>query len=61
MSEIIRLIMMKMKMKNRSVRYNINRSKPKFSKSTFGAQFMKKLSNTEARLKKGVAYIKKSV
>ena len=53
--------MMKMKMKNRSVRHNINRSKPKFSKSTFGAQFMKKFSNTEARLKKGVAYIKKSV
>ena len=28
---------------------------------TFKAQFMKKLSNTEAELKKSIAYIKKTV
>ena len=45
--EILRLIIMKMemKMKNRSQRYDIN-------KIRFEAPFMKKLSSTEAELKK---------
>ena len=66
---------MKMKMKNRSHRYDINRPRStlghKYSKykkcrsimmlihtfeATFEAQFIKKLSNTEAELKKSVAY-----
>ena len=72
---------MRLKMKNRSQRYNINRRRPshghKYTKykvclsimtvicikqhlATFAAQFMKKLSSTEAELKKSVAY-KKSV
>ena len=56
-----------MKMENRSHIYDINRPKPRYSKyrkclyvSTFEAQFLKKLSNTEAELKKSVAY-KRSV
>ena len=82
--EIIRLIIMKMKIKikNRSHRHDINRPSSrrahKYSKykkcltmmmliyikqhqsNIFQVQFKKKLSNTEAELKKSVAY-KKSV
>ena len=43
-----------MKMKNRSNRYDINRLL-----STFEAQFIKKLSKTEAQLKKKALLIKK--
>ena len=45
---------MKMKMKNRFNRYDINRLL-----STFEAQFIKKLSKTEAQLKKKALLIKK--
>ena len=45
---------MKMKMKNRSNRYDINRLL-----STFEAQLIKKLSKTEAQLKKKALLIKK--
>ena len=57
----------RLKMKNRSHRYNINRPRPrhehKYTKnkirhSKMIAQFMKKLSNTEAELKKSVTYKK---
>ena len=66
-----------MKMENRSHRYDTNRPRSghehKYSKSkkgltimmltlaTFKAQFMKKLCNAEAELKKPVAYKKKRV
>ena len=45
--EIIRLIIMKvnMKMKNRSLRYDV------IDLETYEAQFTKKLSNTEGKLK----------
>ena len=69
--EIIRLIIMKMemKMKNKSHRYDINRSRSrhghkycKFKKCLrviiLETQFTKKLSSTEAKLKKTVAYKK---
>ena len=69
--EIIRLIIMKMemKMKNKSHRYDINRSRSrhghkycKFKKCLrviiLEAQLTKKLSSTEAKLKKTVAYKK---
>ena len=61
---------MRLKMKNRSHRYDINRTRPihghKYTKHkiwlyvlsnyvTFEVQFMKKLSNTEAELKQSVA------
>ena len=71
---------MGLKMKNRSYRYDVNRSSPRHgykytnilnikfnsawwlyllsnNKATSEAQFMKKLSNTEAELKKSVAHI----
>ena len=72
---------MKIKMKNRSHRYGINRPRSrhehKYSEykkclsmmmlvcikqrlRAFEAQFMQKLSNTEAELKKSVAYKKKA-
>ena len=63
---------MRLKVKNRSHRYNINRPRPRHRhrctkykmmaicistiQAIFEAQFMKKLSNTEAELKKSVAY-----
>ena len=72
--QIIRLIIMKMKMKvkNRSHRCDINRPNKKYKKrltmmmlicikqhqATFEAQFMKKLSKSEAGLEKSVAYKK---
>ena len=82
--EVIRLIIMKikMKMKNRSHRRDINRPRSrhgqKYSKSkkclimtmltfvkqhlsNFEARFMKKLSNSEAKLKKRIALYKKLV
>ena len=49
---------MKMKMKNISHRHEINRRRHGHLTATFAVQFMKKLSNTEARLKK-VLLIKK--
>ena len=68
---------MRLKMKNRSQIYDINRPRPrhghKYTKykmcisiisntlATFEAQFMKKLSNTEAELKKKALLIKISV
>ena len=50
---------MKMKMKNTSHRYDINRHRPRHGHKkmywvTFEAQFMKKLSNTEVGWKKSV-------
>ena len=72
----------RLKMKNRSHRYDINRPRPRHGQrytkykmylsimmvicikqhqATFEAQFMKRLSNTEAELKKSVAYNKKRV
>ena len=66
--KIIRLIIMKMeiKMKNKSHRYDINRSRPRhghkyckfkncLSVIILEAQFKKKLSSTEAKLKKTIA------
>ena len=48
---------MKIKIKNRSHRCNINRlSRP--SEAPFKDQFMKKSNNTEAELKKRAAYKK---
>ena len=52
-----------MKMESRSHRCNINRPSSRHghkllsnTKTTFEDQFMKKLSNTEAKLKKSVSY-----
>ena len=55
---------MRLKLKNRSHKYDINRPRPRRlyvlrnTYATFEAQFMKKSSNTESRLKQCVAYIK---
>ena len=47
-----------LKVKNRSYRYDINRPRPR---QKLSRSFMKKLSNTEAELKKGVACKKKRI
>ena len=46
-----------LKVKNRSYRYDINRPRPR---QKLSRSFMKKLSNTEAELKKSVACKKKA-
>ena len=59
-NEVIWLLTMKigLKVKNRSYRYDINRPRPR---QKLSRSFMKKLSNTEAELKKSVACKKKRI